>query len=379
MAERSRVVVIGGGAFGGWSALTLRRAGHEVTLVEAWSPGHARSSSGGASRIVRRSYPNPAMARLADRAIALWREEGRRAAVELFVPIGLLWMFPRFGEDERAVAANLGAIGAECERLDPAGLARRFPQVRTDDLEGALFEPGAGFAHAREACRHVTRSLVAEGGAIVTGWATLGPIAGGRLESVALSDGTTLTADAYVLAGGPWLRSLLPGRVDSFLRVTRQEVFTFGTLPGDARHGPDRFPAWCWNGDRFWYGVPGDGSVGGFKVADDTRGPGFDPTLGARTPTADGQAAARAFLEDRFPGLDGAPLIDAAVCQYAQTLDDRFLADRHPEAANLFVVGGGSGHGFKHGPAVGEYAASLVTGDREPGGHPAFRVFADSP
>jgi glycine/D-amino acid oxidase-like deaminating enzyme len=50
------------------------------------------------------------------------------------------------------------------------------------------------------------------------------------------------------------------------------------------------------------------------------------------------------------------------VCQYANTSNGDFLIDRHPDASNVWLVGGGSGHGFKHGPAVGEYLAEQILG-----------------
>jgi glycine/D-amino acid oxidase-like deaminating enzyme len=116
---------------------------------------------------------------------------------------------------------------------------------------------------------------------------------------------------------------------------------------------------WADHGTQFWYGIPGN-EWRGFKLADDTRGPPFDPTAGERIPSAAGIAAARAYLSYRFPALKAAPLVEARVCQYEQSPDEHFIIDRHPRAANAWLVGGGSGHGFKHGPAVGELVAGLV-------------------
>jgi glycine/D-amino acid oxidase-like deaminating enzyme len=107
------------------------------------------------------------------------------------------------------------------------------------------------------------------------------------------------------------------------------------------------------------YGIPGNQGRG-FKVADDTRGPEFDPTLGDRIVSGDGLAEALCYLGDRFPGMRNAPLLESRVCQYANTTDHNFIVDRHPANANVWMVGGGSGHGFKHGPALGEMVARLV-------------------
>jgi glycine/D-amino acid oxidase-like deaminating enzyme len=58
--------------------------------------------------------------------------------------------------------------------------------------------------------------------------------------------------------------------------------------------------------------------------------------------------------------------VEARVCQYENTSDGHLLFDRHPDAANLWLLGGGSGHGFKLGPALGEYAAETILADATP-------------
>jgi glycine/D-amino acid oxidase-like deaminating enzyme len=188
---------------------------------------------------------------------------------------------------------------------------------------------------------------------------------------VTLSDGTTLTADAYVFACGPWLGHLFPDVIGERVRPTRQEVFFFGTPSGDRRFTEEALPVWADHGAHFWYGIPGN-EWRGFKLADDTRGPAFDPTAGERLPSAAGLAAARAYLGFRFPALSAAPLLEARVCQYENSPDEHFIIDRHPSAANAWLVGGGSGHGFKHGPAVGELVAGLVLAGGTAG--PEFRL-----
>jgi glycine/D-amino acid oxidase-like deaminating enzyme len=107
------------------------------------------------------------------------------------------------------------------------------------------------------------------------------------------------------------------------------------------------------------YGVP-DLESRGFKIAFDQHGPAFDPDTGARVPSAEGIAAMRVYLAQRFPALADAPLVEARVCQYENTSNGDFLVDQHPEHENVWLVGGGSGHGFKHGPAMGEHVSARV-------------------
>jgi sarcosine oxidase len=118
-------------------------------------------------------------------------------------------------------------------------------------------------------------------------------------------------------------------------------------------------PVWIDHGERLIYGVPGN-ERRGFKVADDSRGPDVDPTTMERVITPEQLNAIRKFVAFRFPALKDAPLVESRVCQYENSKDQHFVIDRHPELQNVWIVGGGSGHGFKHGPAVGEYTAGLI-------------------
>jgi sarcosine oxidase len=156
---------------------------------------------------------------------------------------------------------------------------------------------------------------------------------------------------------------------------TRQKVFYFGTPAGDARFADEALPVWADLSDRKMYGIPGNVNRG-FKLADDTPGPAFDPTNGHRDVTAAGLKSVRAFLARRFPALAKAPLVGSEVCQYEATPDSDYIFDRHPGAPNVWLVGGGSGHGFKMGPAVGELVASLVLGDSQPDPYFSLARFA---
>ena len=124
-------------------------------------------------------------------------------------------------------------------------------------------------------------------------------------------------------------------------------------------------PVWIDYGTRMIYGMPGNANRG-FKVADDTQGPTFEPTDGDRTATSGALEAARDVLRRRFPALTDAPVLGAEVCQYEVTPDTHYLVDRHPTDARAWFVGGGSGHGFKMGPAMGEHVTSLVLDDAAP-------------
>ncbi len=148
------------------------------------------------------------------------------------------------------------------------------------------------------------------------------------------------------------------------MQPTKQDVFFFGTPSGDDRFSDARLPVWADHRERFRYGIPGSGRRG-FKIADDTRGESFDPTDGERVVTQETLNNIRQYVGFRFPALKDAPLVESRVCQYEQTPDSHFIIDRHPAIENVWLVGGGSGHGFKHGPVIGEIMAELILNDRE--------------
>lgn len=358
-----RAVVVGAGAFGGWTALNLVRRGAAVTLIDAWGPGNVRASSGGETRVIRATYGTRAVyTALAARALAMWREHDERFQRGFFKKTGAIWLFGGDDAFGRASAAALAAHALPHEWLSPAEAATRYPQFSYDGIGSVLYEPEAGYLLARRACEHVAERVAAEGGTVrAASAATPVRINGGPLRRIALDDGTALEADVFVFACGPWLGQLFPDVIGNRVKPTRQEVYYFGTPAGDGRFSEARLPVWVDFGERLIYGIPGNANRG-FKVADDTPGAAFDPTNGSRDITREGAAAARAFLARRFPALAKAPLLGGEVCQYEASPDSHFIVDRHPGAENVWIAGGGSGHGFKMGPALGEVLAATVLG-----------------
>lgn len=363
------VAVVGAGAFGGWTALSLLRRGARVTLLDAWGPGNSRSSSGGETRIFRGVYgPDRLYVDWVAESFPLWREAEERWGVQLYRRTGCLWMC---GAEPAYVLSSLSLLADAGLRIHELGLAearKRFPQIDFDDVRRVFCEEEAGYLLARRACQAVAAAVEAEGGEVCLAAAAPGSIRDGALERLDLADGSALAADVYVFACGPWLGSLFPTVLsERAIRPTRQEVFFFGPPAGDSRFHEGACPVWIDLVGQRYYGIPGN-EQRGFKVADDTRGGPIDPTQGERTITPALLEAARAAVTQRFPGLAGAPLLEARVCQYENTPDGHLLFDRHPHAGNLWLLGGGSGHGFKLGPALGEYAAATILSDGAP--HP---------
>ena len=362
--RRGHVAVVGAGAFGGWTALWLLRRGARVTLLDAWGPGNARASSGGETRAIRAIYGGDRIySEWVVRALELWREADRRWGAHLYRKMGALWMC---GDDDAYVRAALPALeelGLAVRTLPLTEARTRFPQVSFDGVAKAYLEEEAGTLLARRACEAVARAFVDEGGDYAALAARPAAMRSGVLESIELSDGARLEADAFVFACGPWLPELFPDALADRITISRQEVYYFGAPAGAPRFAEAELPIWI-DMEEGYYGLPG-GERRGFKVADSRRGAAFDPTHGDRLPSSEGIDAARAFLGRRFPELGSAPLLEARVCQYSNTPDGHLVVDTHPDADNLWIVGGGSGHGFKLGPALGEAVARhVLDGDR---------------
>ena len=353
------VIVVGAGVFGAWTAWQLRAAGRSVLLVDQYGPANARASSGGESRVIRMSYgPDETYTRFSWRSLAKWKAFfGEVGRPELFQRTGVLWMTK--GEDANA-AASLRALEASQiphERLDERELRKRYPQIAVIDGGSAILEPESGALLARRAVQAVVADAIRKG--VEYQVAAVEPPAGeGRLEALRTASGEPLRAGAFVLACGPWLAKVAPRALAGRIFPTRQPVFFFGVPKGDTRFSAPALPTWLDFGQGF-YGMP-DIEGRGLKVANDQHGPEFDPDTGERVAGSDALAEARAFLEERFPGMRGAPLAEARVCQYENTSNGDFVIDRHPGFENVWLCGGGSGHGFKHGPAVGEYTAERV-------------------
>jgi glycine/D-amino acid oxidase-like deaminating enzyme len=375
-ARALRVLVIGAGAFGGWTALTLARRGARVHLIDAWGPANARASSGGDTRIIRAGYGGRAIyTRLTTRALLLWRAHEARYRQGLLRRIGALWLFPEPSPFAVDMLRTLAAEDVRVEPLTRRDLARRYPAMDTTDIVSAAFEPAAGYLLARRACEHVAGCLTAEGGtwsvaaaASPARWRTARRA---RATAIALADGRSAAADAFVFACGPWLGSLFPDVIGDSITPTRQDVFYFGTPPGDRRFTDAGLPVWIEVGDRVRYGIPGSAHRG-LKIADDTPGPAIDPSAEDRVPSVARLRSIRTYVRRRFPALADAPVVGAEVCQYEATPDSHFVIDRHPQVPNIWIVGGGSGHGFKMGPAVGAIVADLVLGRAVP--DPAFAI-----
>ena len=360
------VVVVGAGVFGASLAWRLARSGVAVTLVDQYGPGDPRASSGGESRLIRCAHgDDPDYTASARRARGLWRELEAESGAALMEECGVVWF--AHGEDgwEAESARVLEAQGIPCARLDPGAAATLFPVLGLDGLAWVLHEPEAGVLRAERAVRALAEQAAAHGARVVR--AVARPEGG----HVVLDDGRRLEADRVVWACGPWLGVLFPGL--AAVRATHQNLYF---LDGGPAWGVPGVPGWV-DYDAAIYGT-GDLDGHGVKAAPDGEGPVLDPREPLLAPDPEAERAARAYLALRFPPLATAPLRSARTCRYELSPDSHFVAAPHPEHPAHWLLGGGSGHGFKHGPALADAViaalrdgaallARLALGDRAAG------------
>ncbi|MCX7356681.1 MAG: FAD-dependent oxidoreductase [Alphaproteobacteria bacterium] len=356
------IIVVGAGVFGAWTAEHLRRKGKAVLLVDQMGPANARASSGGESRMTRGTYGRDEIyTRMARASLEEWKRLSDRSALPLFHDAGVLFCFQEMIDYARDSIAVHERLGLPLQNIANAALGQRWPQMNFEGIEFGLFEPEFGALMARRAVEETVARFVEQGGTYVLAHAT--PSESGR---GLLLDGAPADAEAIVWACGPWLPKVFPAVLGERIFVTRQEVAFIAPPDGDDSFEASHLPGWAdFNGGDLYYGFPNlEGR--GFKIARDTHGEHFDPDTGDRRMSDTGAASLRAFAERRFPGLAGRPFTEFRVCQYENSSNGDFLIDRHPSLEGAYLLGGGSGHGFKHGPEVGRMMAELVADGTAP-------------
>jgi sarcosine oxidase len=369
------VAVIGAGVFGAWSAYQLQRSGKRVVLIDAYGAGNSRSSSGDESRIIRMGYgADEIYTRSAQRALRLWKELFARIDQRLFHRTGVLWLAHEDDPYPAKCAETLERFAIPFEKLTTSEVRQRYPQIGIERISWALLEPDSGVLSARRAVQGVTFAAIKTGAeylhdAVRT--TPAGPTTRRKLDHLETTSGRRISAGNYVFACGPWLPKIFPELLADRIHPTRQEVFYFGTPAGERIFSAPALPTWIDFKDEA-YGLP-DLEGRGVKIAIDRHGPAFDPDHGNRLVTSEGLAEVSRYLAWRLPALKDAPVTETRVCQYENTSNGDFLIDLHPEFENVWLVGGGSGHGFKHGPVVGEYVAARFEGSKE-GIEPRFSL-----
>jgi sarcosine oxidase len=369
----AEIVVIGAGAFGGWTALYLQEMGHRVTLVDAYGPGNSRATSGDETRGVRTGYGDKELwTRWASEAIRRWKQRDAEWGSHLFFTSGDLIMREDWDEFQTQTKAMWEKVGVRHEVLSHDELRYRHPQINADGINAVLYETDAGIGRCRMACLTVASHFERLGGKIEMARAEVGESSGGRLKNLRLHDGRVLGGDAFVFALGPWFPKVFPELMAKRMRIPMGHVFYYGTPVGDPRFTHPNIPSYNFPGVTGWATIPMDNR--GFRV----RIGGHmedDPDTSVRWIDPQHHEMPRNVLRERFPAMADAPLVETRACHYELSSNRNFIVDNHPNFGNVWIAGGGNAEGFKFGPVIGEYIAQRVLGQNDdPELKEAFRL-----
>jgi sarcosine oxidase len=364
--------VIGAGVFGAWTARQLNRTGASVVLLDAYGPANSRASSGGETRVIRMGYgPDDLYTRWAIRSLPAWRQLESETGVQIFHQTGVLWLSEDSDEYTPKMLDVLKQQNVACEQLTQGELGSRYPQLHFNQVSWAVLEPESGLLMARRSVQSLVDQLQREG--VDYRHATVSPLQLNEiLRELKTVEGYRISAGTFIFACGPWLPKIFPELLSGRIFPSRQEIFFLGPPAGSNSFEPSRMPVWLYHQHPYIpYALP-DIEGRGFKLAFDLHGEALDPDLDQRIVSEASILRLRSFVAKHIPSLTQAPILETRVCQYENTWNGDFLIDRHPKSENVWIVGGGSGHGFKHGPAVGEYVAGQVLGNAA--GEPRFTL-----
>jgi monomeric sarcosine oxidase len=357
---RADLIIVGAGLAGAAAAYAAANRGLGVVVLEAFGPAHRNGSSHGSARIFRRAYPDPLYVRLTGQSEQRWRALEAEAGEDLLTLTGAV-DFGRAREPEQ-LHNVLTECGVPADLLPEQAAAERWPFIDFRGVGRVMYHADAGVLDPDRAIAAMLRLATARGADVRfdTPVETLAAAPGG---AVATTAGETFEAPVAVVAAGAWIAPLLDGLVAlPPLTVTQQQVFHFAPAPGTP---PEPWPVFIHSdASGYRYGLPGGrdgGTPGAVKVGE--HNPGQATTAAARDFRIDPAARerVRAFVADRLPGLDPAPVNEAS-CLYTWTANEDFILDR-PGGGPFVVASPCSGHGAKFAPLIGEFIAGLAAGD----------------
>jgi glycine/D-amino acid oxidase-like deaminating enzyme len=362
------VVVVGGGVFGAAAGLTLAQRGHRVRLLDPGPLPHPLASSTDISKVIRMDYGADVFYMdLMERALDGWRRWNRDWPRPLFHETGFLLLTRgpmQPGEFEYESFRLLNERGHAPIRLTDADLRERFPVWAEGGYDDGYFNPEAGWAESGQVVARLIELAIQAGVEVQPGVPVTAMIErAGRVAGIELGGGETVQAETVVVAAGAWTPSLLPW-LSNRMWAVGQPVLHFKIDPSE-RFTPPKFVPWAADISRTgWYGFPvlEDGTL---KIANHGPGLRFDPDAERRV-SPDAEPMFRQFLSASLPALAGAPLAGSRVCLYCDTWDGDFYLAADPERPGLVVASGGSGHGFKFAPVLGDLIADAVEGRPNP-------------
>jgi sarcosine oxidase / L-pipecolate oxidase len=370
----NEIIVVGAGIFGLTTARALRGRGYGVTLLDPGPVPHPLAASTDISKVIRMEYGRDedymAMVEQARDGWLAWNEQAADEALSpLYHEVGVS-MFTRTpmqpGGFEYESYRLLRQRGHTPERLDAAEIARRFPAWRSGAYVDGFFHTRGGYAESGRVVAFLLSQAEREEVVIHVGEKVIGFLEqGSRIKGVRTESGTQYAADLVIIAAGTWTHWLLP-ELAQVMKSVGQPVFHLQPANRQLFTPPGHTVFTADIANSGWYGFPVHPSAGVVKIANHGPGQQLHPDRDERQVAPANSDELRAFLAETFPALVDAPIVFTRRCLYCDTLDEHFWIDHHPERPGLFVAAGGSGHGFKFGPMLGDLIADGVEGRPNP-------------
>lgn len=340
-----KVAVVGAGIMGASTAYALSLRGHETVVFEQFERGHARGSSHGSSRIVRKAYPDPFYSKIMLDAYPLWHELQARSKRPILHETGLLYFGPETSENMRSQARGLNDLGIEhavIHEVSSIGIGLQIPEGSI-----GLYSKDGGWVHAENAVLALLEGAEAQGAMVV------------REQVRSLTE--LAHFDRIVLCCGAWIQRFINLPVN----ITLQTLAYF--------EGEFEGPVWIEDGPNNFYGFPSEPGATDFKVGVHRPDREIEPDDSLREPSEEyidlmKHACVRLGLSDR------PRLTRTVTCLYTNTACEDFLIGKI-DTRTVFASPC-SGHGFKFGPWMGRLLADILEEKVQPEQYPRWAYSA---
>ena len=352
------VIVVGAGIFGASTAYHLKRNGvARVALFERRAP--AAGGTGKSAAIIRQHYSTPLLARLTREGIGMFNampdEIGASAG---YVRSG--WMFliaDTMIEAARENTAMLQSNGIDTRFLAGSEIAARLPWLNPEDVAAVVHEPDGGYADPVRTTEAYVKGFGDLGGEVLVTSPVRGLLRRGDKVTGVLTDDGPVEAGNVVNAAGPWSRFLAESAGIEMDLISVREQDTVWEARGDRpipevsiSNGVDAIYLRPLGQRRF---VVGRGFPKEYVTV--------DPYNYKETADEAFVADVQTRLERRFPPFAGARRIDAYAALYDVTPDWYPFVGPRSGLQGYYDACGGSGHGFKIGPAIGRHLARWIS------------------
>jgi len=362
-------LILGAGIFGITTAVELCKKKYSVAIINPGKIPHPLAESTDISKIIRMEYgTDEEYMDMAAQCIIKWREWNDFFNDPLYHETGFLLLSQRPIDSasksfESASYYNLLKRGYKPERINPEELVKKFPAINHEKYADGFYHAVGGFAESGRVVETLTKYATQLGADIYEGQtADEIIIVNNKVEGVKTREGKTFNTGNVIVCAGNLTPYLVPG-LKPYMKSTGHPVFHLTPSHPELFTYPEFTVFAADISQTGWYGFPLHPKEKVVKIAN--HGVGFeinDPEKDERVVYENDFENLRKFLKESIPSLTYDPIVYTRRCCYTDTLDGHFWIDNHPEIKGLTIGSGGSGHGFKMGPLIGEMISTVAEG-----------------